>query len=331
MSVQFGETQVEKGDCAWVDVQVCRDLDGTPVTIRAYVVNGSADGPTVFCQGAVHGNEPVGGLAVRDFVTGLDPDEVSGTVVGVPVANPPAFRNRDRGSPVHIGAADVNGVFPGAETGSLPQQIASALFEMASRADFVIDLHSADEQLVMHTSFAYVPAVGGDTQRRAREAAVAGGVEHVVELDTDEMDGFMTAELARRETPAIVVESGGGGEIYDWAVENYLAALRGVAGDLGAVRGVDGADDEPTFHDDLSFQFAQAGGFAHVDVTGGDRVSEGDHLADVTDVAGDTVDSFSAPFDGVVMAVRTFPTARPGDLVVELAPERGAGGYSNRP
>jgi predicted deacylase len=331
MSALPGETAVEEGDSAWVDVDVATDLDGTPVTITAHVVNGTADGPTVLCQGAVHGNEPVGSLAVREFVTELDPSEISGVVVGIPVANPPAFRERERGAPVHIGAADVNGVFPGSAHGSLPQRIAAVLFEIAAAADFVVDLHSADEQLVMHTSFAYVPAVGGDVQRRAREGAVAGGVEHVVELDPDEMAGFLTAELARRGTPAIVVESGGGGQIYEWAVGNYLDALAGVTAELGVRSGDDAVDGEPTFHEDLAFQFAAAGGFVNATVEGGDRVSEGEQMATVTDVAGETVDTFVAPVDGVVMAVRTFPTARPGDLVVELAPERGAGGFSNRP
>ncbi|WP_436933824.1 succinylglutamate desuccinylase/aspartoacylase family protein [Halovenus marina] len=325
------ETVVEAGDSAWVEVDVATDLDGTPITIDAYVVNGTTDGPTVLCQGAVHGNEPVGGLAVREFVTELDPGAITGTVVGIPVANPPAFRERARGAPVHIGSADVNDAFPGSADGSLPQQIAATLFEIAAAADFVVDLHSADEQLVMHTSFAYVPAVGNGVQRRAREAAVAGGVEHVVELDPDEMDGFLTAELARRETPAIVVESGSGARVYEWALENYLDALAGITAELDVRSEPDTADTEPTFHEDLSFQFASAGGFVDVTVRGGDRVLAGEQMATITDVTGETVDSLAAPVDGVVMAVRTLPTARPGDLVVELAPERGAGGYSNRP
>lgn len=342
MTLAIGGTTIDPGDSRWVDLAVCRDLDGTRITIRAHALNGTMDGPTLWCQGAVHGNEPVGGLAVREFVDGLDPASVSGAVVGVPVANPPAFRNRERGAPVHIGAADVNSTFPGAADGSLPQQLAHTLFEAASVADCVVDLHSADGQLVMETSFAYVPAVGGETGSRAREAAVAADVAHVVELPPEEVDGFITTELAREGTPALMIESGSGARVYEWALDAYRRGMRGVAAELGVIETAqitsdasvnpsEHGEDEPTFHDDLAFEFARTGGYVDVSVAGGDNVREGDELAEITDVTGETVETFAAPFDGIVMAVRTFPTARPGDLVVELAPERGAGGYSNRP
>jgi predicted deacylase len=320
MTVTISGAAVELGEREWVRHRLGRDADRTPIDLELCVVNGTADGPTLWAQGCIHGNEPVGGLAVREFVSGVDPDDVHGAIVGLPVANPSAFTNKRRGSQIcHVGNSDVNGVFPGEPDGPFPDRLAHDIYSLVeTHADVALDLHSADEQTVMHTGFAYVPTAE-EIHERTRRLATATGVDHHVELPPERMDGFLVAELARAGIPAIIVESGSGATVYDFARKQYLDALTNVAKAIGVLPG-EADPNDPTVHDDLCFVFAESGGYVEMFVRGGERVAANETVGEVTDIRGDVVETVTAPVDADVLAVRSFPTARPGDMMIELAP-----------
>lgn len=332
-SVDIGDGHVQDGNAEWVEVEAATDADMSTITLQLLIVNGERDGPTLWLQGGIHGNEPVGSLAVRDFALSLDPSAVSGTVIALPVSNPTAFANKQRGSQIrHIGSDDVNSVFPGDANGSFPQRLARTIFTLVrSHADCVINAHSADEETAMHTEFAYVPTVGAAVDESTREIGTASGIANLVELDVGEIPGFMTAELVKEDVPAIIVESGSGARVYEWAYDNYHQSFTNVARHLDICSDDPETGTEQTRYTDLSFLFANAGGFVEVFVEGGDAVETDESLAEVTDLRGEVRETVTAPTDGKVLAVRTFPTVRPGDLVVEMAPNSDADGVSNRP
>ena len=321
MSIELGGETIPPGEARWISVKVARDADRSPIALECYVVNGVEDGPVLLFQGGIHGNEPVGGLAIRDFALDIKPSMLSGAIVALPVANPSAFRNKQRRSQVvHVGDADVNSNFPGSPDGPFPQQLAHELFSLAEeRADVVVDAHSADEQVVMHTGFVYVPATEDEAHRRARKMASSTGMPHVVELPPEEIDGFYVAELARVGIPAIMVETGGGATVFDWAYERYMDSFYNVSYQVGALSG-DTPTADQTFHDDLTFVFSREGGYVEIAVQGGDTVESGDRLGEITDLRGTTVETFEAPCDADILAIRSFPSACPGDMIVELAP-----------
>lgn len=114
-------------------------------------------------------------------------------------------------------------------------------------------------------------------------------------------------------------------------MEYYRDGLANTAREAGVLPNAADPGGEPSVHDAIVFCFAHDGGFVDIDVRGGDTVSEDDRLATTTDVRGEVVEIVSAPADAVVLAVRSHPTARPGDLLVELAPRKSASGAANRP
>ncbi|OLE67437.1 MAG: hypothetical protein AUG09_02455 [Acidobacteria bacterium 13_1_20CM_2_68_7] len=72
-------------------LKVAEDADGTPIVLPIEIVSGSRPGPVVWAQACSHGDEYGGPRALQDVVRGLDPKEMSGTLVAVMIANPPAF------------------------------------------------------------------------------------------------------------------------------------------------------------------------------------------------------------------------------------------------
>ena len=59
------------------------------------VANGVEEGKTLVLSGATHGNEIAGTAAIIEVMRALDPQQMRGAVIAIPVANPLAL---DQGS-----------------------------------------------------------------------------------------------------------------------------------------------------------------------------------------------------------------------------------------
>src|SRR5947207_14506179 len=70
-----------------------------PVQWQVVVARGRRDGKTMLVFGGVHGDEYEGPIAVHQVFARLNPREMTGSFVGVPICNPLAFAAKQRTSP----------------------------------------------------------------------------------------------------------------------------------------------------------------------------------------------------------------------------------------
>src|SRR3954453_10141201 len=145
-------------------------------------VTGAKSGPTLFVNAGLHGGEYPAIEAVIRLGRTLDPQEINGTVILMPVLNLPAFRNR---TPFvcPIDNVNPNRVFPGDPNGSYSEQMVFSLVnEFVAHADAYIDLHGGDipEDLVP-----FVICRGGDDRvdRKSKEMAMAFGLPYVLAVN----------------------------------------------------------------------------------------------------------------------------------------------------
>jgi predicted deacylase len=323
MSVGLAERDIESGTAAWVELPIATDADMRPITLRARVVNGTSGGPTLWLQGNVHGDESIGAKAIRDFVLDVDPASVDGAIVGLPVANPIDFVGKERAARINYqGPRDAGRAFPGSEGGSFPAQLAAALFELVEgTADYYVEAHSADKEVYIDPGFVGVARTGDRTEDRSFTLAVAADLPYVVPFPESVVGGFLFAELADRGVPGFMIETGSGGQHYDDAYDAYLRCLGNVARAVGLLPGEQTRTADPAIYTDFSFVATQAGGFVETSVSNGDRIDEGDELGRVTNLEGGIEEVIRAPDDAIVVGIRTYPIARPGDTFAELVIE----------
>ena len=79
--------------------------------IPVHLIAGAEPGPTLKLQGAIHGAEIIGSIAILDFVAKADPGAIRGNVIAVPVVNRAGFEMGTRGSLVD--EKDISRLFPG--------------------------------------------------------------------------------------------------------------------------------------------------------------------------------------------------------------------------
>jgi len=122
---------------AWSSgIQIAGLSQPTPVL----VVNGVNTGPTLCLTGTIHGDELNGIEIIRQTMYDLDPEKLSGSVVGIPIVNLPGFQQGSRYLPDR---RDLNRHFPGRPNGSLADRIAYSLFENIIRhCDMLVDIHT---------------------------------------------------------------------------------------------------------------------------------------------------------------------------------------------
>jgi hypothetical protein len=71
-------------------------FEGVPVSTPVLAINGALPGPNLCLTAAVHGDELNGVEMVRRVLHDINPDKLSGAIIGVPIVNVQGFRRGSR-------------------------------------------------------------------------------------------------------------------------------------------------------------------------------------------------------------------------------------------
>lgn len=289
------------------------------IVLPVLLVRGSAPGKTLVVTAGVHGDEFEGVRTILDLYADLDPAGLAGTLIAVPVANPPAFWNGSRTSP--IDNANLARTFPGNKHGSPSQIIAFHLGQsIIAHADFYLDLHSAGVKLLMPSMVGY-----DANDPRSYEAALAFGAPVIWGHPTMK-PGRTLSFAGSRGIPWLYTEARGAGRIDPGDLRIFKNGILDLMRHLRILPGT--PTPRPVqlrlFGDgdiDSSISAKQAG-FLVSSVELLECVKAGQALGHTVDLHGQLVESFQSPRDGVVGLIHVFPMLKPGEsvfLITELA------------
>lgn len=295
------------------------------VSLPLLTARGTADGPVLAITAGVHGDEYEGVRAIFDVFDTLDPAELRGSVVAVPVANPSAHRACQRCTPED--GLNLARVFPGRADGSLTEQIADVLTrEVIAPANFYLDLHSGGVRYGMPSMVGY--AVFDARGRAAAEAFGAPVIWGHPKIEP----GRTISVAVERGIPFLYTEAWGAGRI---AADDLAMMRRGIvnllrhlgmlngAPDISWVPGTQGKTGVKLYGagDTDDGVTAGADGFLRLDVALLDRVGQKDRLGRLCDLRGVTVEEYFAPRAGTVALTHEMPIVAKGDTLFLLADE----------
>jgi predicted deacylase len=286
--------------------------DGTQPALPVLVASGAAHAPRLVCVAGIHGNEPEGITALLDLWDEIEPDNLAGTLVFVPAANPPAFRAGERRNPDD--PLDMNRIFPGQADGTITERLAHRLFlDVVVGADFVLSLHGwgRGALVVPYTEY---PRDAPVTQA-SRAAARAFGLQWIEAFDWP--PGMLVAVCARNGIPAIEPEIGGLEITVSERRALYKRCTRNLMSHLGLVP----RSPEMTeiVRDVVRAQItAPTGGVLRRTVELGDAIHRGDVIARIGDLFGQPRAEAVSPLDGFVAALRLTGPINPGEQVAVI-------------
>ncbi len=285
---------------------------------------GARPGPTLVVTAGIHGDEYEGIQAIFDAWETVDTGQMSGDLLMVSVANPPAFWNGTRTSPLDGG--NLARVFPGDPDGGPSEAIAHSLAQaVIARADFYLDLHSAGVRWLMPTMVGY-----DANDPRGREAALCFGAK-VIWGHPVIAPGRTISFADERNIPWLYTEARGAGRIdaedlrtFREGIFNLLRHLGVLPGEPASDRQVewrlqgDGNIEEGSLSTKAGFFVPQAGLL--------DQVEEGQQLGRTLDFHGNTIETFRAPSSGVIALLRQFRMVEPGEPMFVVTNIEAAGG-----
>jgi uncharacterized protein len=289
-------------------IPVTRMSNGHDVELVVHVIRGAKDGPKLAMFGGIHGDEPLGTEAVRRVLQRIDPGELAGTIVAVPVANPYAFEAGKRMTPAD--GLNLNRVMPGDADGSLTEQLAAQLARILDDGcTHFIDYHSGGNLACV--DYSYVHAAGAEMSR-------AYGCQ--VLYDHESYVGSATDYALAKGIRSMVSELGGG----QYDTEYFLG--RAVSGTFNVLRTIGMLDGEvtPPREDQvvvttLTVLRPRVGGLLQAEA-GADRIGQ---VVPAGTVLGRVVDPYtftelqvlSAPYDPTYLVLSRSPVTQvsPGD------------------
>ncbi len=299
---------------------------GDPATaIPITTFTGARPGKTLVITCGVHGFEFVPILAAQRLLTAINPQQLTGRVILVRLAHPPAFARRTLHLNPHDGL-NLNRVFPGNPNGSQSQRIAHALSQLIAEGDFHIDMHGGDGNELLD---AFVGTYGGPlaatqfptSDRMAR----AFGLPRIVDYRMETWEQVNSGRSCNRQAvaagkPTILVEIGQQGRA---EASEVALATRGVINVLRALEMLPGAPllnrRQPLRYDGtVGVSFTQTG-IWYPAVTPGTAVTTGQTLGAVRSLTGELLEEIKAPAPGVVLYMTAAPPVNAGESALTIA------------
>ena len=236
-SFTIGGSTVAPGERRLVDLPVSKLSNHTPVTLPVHVLHGSQPGPTMFVSAAVHGDELNGVEIIRRVLRTIQPGNIRGTLLCVPIVNAYGFIGRSRYLPDR---RDLNRSFPGSANGSLGARLANLLLtEVVKRSQLGIDLHTAAIHRVN------LPQIRCEFSRsqRCRDLGLAFGAQVV--LESPERPGSLRRAAREAGVDVLVYEGGEGLRFDEFAIKAGVDGIAGVMLEIGMIELPDGVEPAP--------------------------------------------------------------------------------------
>lgn len=302
--------RVAPGELRFGQLPVGQWRGGLEASIPLMVMHGADEGPKLWVDACIHGNEVLGIEVIRRVLREqVKAEDLHGTIVAAPVVNPFAFYTGRRGTLLVydlMDVTDVHGCFPGDPNGTINDRLAHRVLTQMLKCDYVINLHqnadpavpfagvaTCEDRRVLDASVAMAEAFGLPlTEMRVAQARPTSPVSPL---------GWPTLATQTAGKPTFIVELPPTGHIYEPSVR------LGVLGLLNVLRHLDMLDGEvqplpglkvPPGRYGRRFIMSDTGGLIHFRKQVGDWVDSGEVIAIIRDVYGDLIGEAQVPMQG---------------------------------
>src|SRR5437016_10475538 len=188
-----GNATAARGQKATGTIEVPAGSDAA-LSIPVAVFHGAKPGPVLALVAGAHGTEYSSIISLEKLIALLNPAEISGTVIIVPLINIQSFEQKVP----HLNPVDkksMNRWYPGKMDGTQTDRASYLITkEVVEQCDHLIDLHGGDLDESLRP-YSYWTKSGNEKQDQiSREMVLAFGLDHII-ISTDRRSEEHTSEL----------------------------------------------------------------------------------------------------------------------------------------
>ena len=278
-------------------------ISGLSLPTPVLVINGANPGPTLCLTGAIHGDELNGIEVVRRVMYDIKPEDLNGTLIGVPIVNLQGFQ---RGSRYLSDRRDLNRFFPGEENGSLASRIAHSLFtEVVSHCDYLIDIHTGS---LRRTNLPQIRA----NMSNPKVAEFVEGFDKIAVVHHPGNPGMLRTAANNSGIISVTMELGESLRIQENQISAGTHSVNSLLDKFKMYpRVFIWGDPKPAYYESTWVR-VESGGILFSKMGLGDNVSIGDVLGVITDPITNQSASLKAPIKGHIIGMAVNQVVMPG-------------------
>lgn len=316
-----GTATAARGQKVTGTIDVPSGID-TSTSIPVAVIHGSRPGPVLALVAGAHGTEYTSIIALEKLIGTLNPSEIAGTVIIVPLVNIQSF---ERKVP-HVNPIDgisMNRMYPGRMDGTQTSRASYLITkQVVEQCDHLIDLHGGDLDESLRP-YSYWTKTGNETQDKiSREMVLAFGLDHII-ISADRpkdpnASRYLENTATTRGKPSITVEAGHAGTVEP---EDLMALVNGCLNVMRYLKMLPGGVtfiDHPVWIGKVVSTASEQTGIFYPLVGKGTYVEQGMKIGYVTDYVGRTIYEATSPVAGVVLYICAVPSMKKGETIANI-------------
>jgi len=316
-----GTANAARGQKTTGTIEVPAGTDAA-LSIPVAVIHGAKAGPVLALVAGAHGTEYTSIIALEKLIGMLNPAEISGTVIVVPLINIPSFEQKVP----HVNPIDkksMNRFYPGKMDGTQTERASFLITkQVVEQSDHLIDFHGGDIDESLRP-YSYWTKTGNDKQDQiSREMVLAFGLDHII-ISTDrpkdpQASRYLENTATTRGRASITVEAGHAGTVETYDLNALINGSLNVMHYLKMLPGTVTPIEHPIWIDKVSTLASEQTGIFYPLVKRGTYVEQGMKVGYVTDYVGKVIFEARAPVAGIVLYVCAVPSMTKGATIANI-------------
>lgn len=309
----IGNMTIQAGERVTIALPTPEIYTCAPIYMPMHVIHGKQAGPTLLICGAMHGDE-VNGIAILQRLMKLRLIEsLKGTLIVIPTLNIYGLITGSRNLPDR---RDLEGSFPGSETGSFASRLAYFLDQnIFNKITHCIDLHTGEPHL---SKFSQAKCDFSHEE----SLQMAKAFEAPILMNSTGKEGLLW--LKHREAnpiPTIVYLTGEAQRLDQRGIKVGVRGIVRVARHLGMIKVAQKKQKTPPLAKIEKEQWVRApsSGLCEIFPNVGSYVMKGSLLARISEPFGtEHQQELYAPTDGIVLALNQLPILNEGEPIIQI-------------
>ena len=320
-TLTVGNARAAAGQKSTGTIEVPAGVDAG-LSIPVAVINGAKPGPVLALVAGAHGTEYTSIIALEKLIAVLNPADISGAVIIVPLINIQSFEQKVP----HVNPVDkksMNRFYPGRMDGTQTERASFLITkEVVDKCDHLIDLHGGDLDESLRP-YSYWTRTGNEKQDQiSREMVLAFGLDHII-ISTDrpkdpQASRYLENTATTRGKPSITAEAGHAGTVETDDLNALINGCLNVMRYLKMLPGQPQLVEHPVWIEKVVTVASDQTGIFYPAVKRGTFVEHGMKIGYVTDYVGKTIFEARAPVAGIVLYVCAVPSMTKGATIANI-------------
>ncbi|UII78331.1 succinylglutamate desuccinylase/aspartoacylase family protein [Flagellimonas sp. CMM7] len=297
------------------------DSFGNSAKLPIVIVKGKQQGRILTVLAGVHGYEYPPIMAVQSFLKEVNPEDLKGTIIILPIANTAAFYGRSLFvNP--LDGANLNNAFPGKEDGTITQQIAHFITKnIIPPTDVFLDIHGGDasEDLIPFVCY-YNHKGKSEATELAKKLSKTSGFANVVSypytIEDDEPAKYAFKQAVQDGKVGLSFEAGKLANVQEDAVVLNKNGIYNVLNALDMYTSNFDIPEKLELYDNQVYIKIPATGIFYSDLYAGEPVKKGQKIGVITNEFGELLEKVLAPESGTILYKIGTPPVTKGETLM---------------